>query len=150
MTAPGDRPPRRGWRRVFEPGELRAALDAFRYLARARILHARFPASRLIERLRAPADGPRPARLDADSRERMRRALIAVSRRMPWRSDCMIQSLAARMWLDRLGVPCAFRLGATRGPEGIAAHAWIEVDGHVVTGGRAVGRMAAFMETNGD
>ena len=113
MTAPGDRPPRRGWRRVFEPGELRAALDAFRYLARARILHARFPASRLIERLRAPADGPRPARLDADSRERMRRALMAVSRRMPWRSDCMIQSLAARMWLDRLGVPCAFRLGAT-------------------------------------
>lgn len=153
MTGTDDRPPpttRRGWRRLLDGEDLRAALHALRHLTHARLLHARLPASRLIGRLRAAPDGPRTGRLDPEARARMRRTLIAVSRHLPWRSDCMIQSLAARMWLDRLGVPCTFRLGAARGPDGLAAHAWIEVEGEVVTGGRAVGRMAAFAPTDPD
>lgn len=135
---------------MLDAAERRAAARALRYLVAARLLHARLPASALIARLSAAPDGPRPARLTGAERERMRRALAGMSRRLPWRSDCMIQSLAARMWLDALGVPCRFRLGAARGAEGLAAHAWVEVDGAVVTGGRAVGRMAAFAPADPD
>jgi hypothetical protein len=72
------------------------------------------------------------------------------SRRLPWRSDCLIQSLAARLWLDHAGIPCSFRLGAGRGPDGLHAHAWIEVNGVVATGGRAVSGLAGFAAPSPD
>src|SRR4029453_4337463 len=38
-------------------------------------------------------------------------AIVRASSRVPWRSDCLVQALAARSWLDRLGGGQFFLLG---------------------------------------
>ncbi|WP_177236388.1 lasso peptide biosynthesis B2 protein [Albimonas pacifica] len=125
-----------------------ALIPALWWMLRAQRLYRALPASELLRRLRAPA---RARAADAAAAgfgpgdgERMRVALARIGRRLPGRADCMVQSLAARMWLDRRGVPFAFRLGMRRGPAGLGAHAWIEVGGRVVTGGLAVQDFADF------
>ncbi len=59
-----------------------------------------------------------------------------VAARLPWRADCLVQALAARRWLARLGHQTTLSLGSRRGAEGqFLAHAWLEWEGLVVTGG---------------
>ena len=80
----------------------------------------------------------------ADSSSSPRRTIIdrvsiAVSRvapALPWRADCLVQSLAARRWLRSAGVPCSLIVGVRREGEELLSHAWLEIDGHVVIGGR--------------
>ena len=136
---------------MSSPDKRRAARDVFAlipalwWMLRAQRLHRALPASELLRRLRAPAPAATPdARFGPEDGERMRVALARIGRRLPGRADCMVQSLAARMWLERRGVPFAFRLGMRRGPAGLGAHAWIEVDGRVVTGGLSVQDFADF------
>lgn len=108
------------------------ALTALGWLLAAKLLHLTRPTPALLRRLRRPAQ----LRSGAQAPGHMRWALSAVSRRLPWRSDCLIQSLAGKLWLDARGVPCALRLGVRRDDAGgLSAHAWIEVDGVPVTGG---------------
>lgn len=115
---------------------------ALPWLLRAKALHLRRPAPALLRRLRAPApSGPPRRALDPAL---MRWALAAWSRRLPWRSDCLVQSLAARLWADRARVPATFRLGARRTPSGLLAHAWVEIDGVVASGGQAVSALVPF------
>ena len=92
----------------------------------------------------APA-APRAVSLSRAEAERLRWALVAAARRVPWRSDCLVQSIAARLWLDRMGVENEFRLGIQRMPEGLLAHAWVEVGGIPVTAGRAPPTLAEFL-----
>ncbi len=120
-------------------------IPALFWMRRAQRLHRSLSAPELLRRLRAP--GPEAAAgtdFDREDGERMRVALARIGRRLPGRSDCLVQSLAARMWLERRGVPFVFRLGMRRGPAGLGAHAWIEVNGQVVTGGLSVGDFADF------
>lgn len=113
-------------------------------LVAARLLHAALGAPDLRARLADNADRRRERLTDA-RRDDIRRAIAGVSRRLPWRSDCMIQALAARLWLDSLGAPSALRLGARRGEGGeMEAHAWLLSDGVPVTGGALDGPFAAF------
>jgi hypothetical protein len=63
-----------------------------------------------------------------------------VAHRLPWRSDCLVQALAARRWLGAAGIATRLMLGARKSPSGLLeAHAWLTVagaaDGVVVTGG---------------
>ena len=64
-------------------------------------------------------------------------SVAAVSRRLPFRSTCLVESLAVDAMLRRRGVPCEIRFGV-RPPEGgtLSAHAWVEHDGAVVFGAR--------------
>jgi hypothetical protein len=49
---------------------------------------------------------------------------------------CLAQALAARFLLGRRGLPALLRVGVTRAGSGrVQAHAWMETDGRVVTGG---------------
>lgn len=58
-----------------------------------------------------------------------------VARRLPWRSDCLIQALAARRWLSASGMDSVIRIGARKSDEnGFEAHAWLTVGDTVVTG----------------
>jgi hypothetical protein len=64
-------------------------------------------------------------------------AVVAVARRLPTRTTCLMEALAAEAMLRRRGCACDLRFGV-RAPGGgsgaLAAHAWIEHQGAVVLG----------------
>ena len=111
------------------------------YLARARALHARTPAQKIFARLRANTS---PGRATPPDPALMGWALQAWGKRVPWRADCLVQALAARLWLERSGTQSVLRLGARRVGGGILAHAWLEVDGTPVSGGAPSPALAMF------
>jgi Transglutaminase-like superfamily len=75
--------------------------------------------------------------------ERVRWAVMACARRVPWRALCFEQGLAAQFMLRRRGVPATLHYGAAHDEErGLAAHVWVK-DGDVdVTGGEVAARFA--------
>ncbi|MFO7856327.1 MAG: lasso peptide biosynthesis B2 protein [Paracoccaceae bacterium] len=115
---------------------------AFAYLVRAAWLHRSLGTTDLLARLQAASAATDP--LPTGRRREIGRALAGLSRRMPWRSDCLVQALAARLWLDALGAHSELRLGAWREDDAVAAHAWLLSDGEVVTGGRLDPKIAPF------
>jgi len=75
--------------------------------------------------------------------ERLLAAVEAVSRRLLPRRPCLTQALTARLLLGWRGArPTELRIGVAHGPdEGLNAHAWLERDGRVLTGGAASPRV---------
>lgn len=67
--------------------------------------------------------------------ERVAFAVPVMGLRVPWRSDCVVQALAARRWLARYRIAAALRIGVRKDGPSIAAHAWLTAGGRVVTGG---------------
>ena len=68
--------------------------------------------------------------------ERVRVAIVRASSRLPWRSDCLVQALAARSWLHRLGVETSLCIGVPEEQrERFEAHAWLMHGKTVITGG---------------
>lgn len=62
-------------------------------------------------------------------------AVRVVSRFIP-SATCLAQALALQTLLSREGIHSDLAIGVARGDEsGIAAHAWLEVDGTVMIGG---------------
>lgn len=62
--------------------------------------------------------------------------LALLGRKLPWRSDCLVQALAGQRWLASLGIAGVIRIGAqTPGPGAFAAHAWLVVGEKIITGG---------------
>ncbi len=102
----------------------------------ARVRHATRPAGDIIEALQragrpAPGVAPDPADL-----ARRSWAIAAVAARVPWRSDCLIQAMAADRWLRRDRLETEFFIGVATGADsGFGAHAWLRSGGCVVTGG---------------
>ncbi|WP_245516003.1 lasso peptide biosynthesis B2 protein [Ancylobacter aquaticus] len=68
----------------------------------------------------------------ADAREqiiRVRWAIRAVARRMPFRALCLEQGLSARMMLNRRSLPTTLFYGVMKGAEGqLMAHLWVRSD----------------------
>jgi hypothetical protein len=64
-------------------------------------------------------------------------AVSAASRWLPWRSDCLIQTMAATRWLRRKGYSPSFHLGVVteESRDGLEAHAWLSLDGEIIVGG---------------
>lgn len=108
-------------------------------LALARRTLGRAPSSELTK-LAARQDGREPAAaLDDENRRLLERVTIAIRRaahRVPWRSDCLVQALAAQRWLAAKGIAAQLNLGARKGESAdFAAHAWLCVGDLIVTGG---------------
>lgn len=62
--------------------------------------------------------------------------IALLGRRLPWRSDCLVQALAAQSWLADLGVASEIRVGVEVPQQGgFAAHAWLVSGGQIITGG---------------
>lgn len=78
---------------------------------------------------------------------RIARVAFAIPRaaaRVPWRATCLVQALAAKRWLERLGVASRLKLGARKtGEQALDAHAWLEAGGRIVVGGD-IGDYAEF------
>lgn len=114
----------------------RDLLRAVCELAIARIALARLSTKDLLGlRLEeAPTDAPPPLV------DRVAFAIPRVAARLPWRSDCLVQALAARSWLARQGVATSLVMGVRKDrPDDLAAHAWLMAGDQVVTGGDVAG-----------
>lgn len=83
--------------------------------------------------------------------QRVRWALSATSRRVPWRSVCFDQAVAAKWMLRRRALPSTLYLGVARDAQReMLAHAWLRCGDVYVTGAPQHQRftvVATFAET---
>ena len=119
---------RREWHDI-----LRASLE----LARARSLIQTFDPRTLASAQQAPHIDPPKTLLD-----RVAWAVPAAASRVPWRSDCLVQALAAQNWLHAEGLQTQMHVGVAR-DEPFTAHAWLTCGNRVITGGE-VARFVPF------
>ena len=144
---------RRGWssrpRRLLSRDGARVA-EAVAYLALARVAVIALPFRVLARRLGVRhAETPATAGTHPASR-RIAWAIAAAARRVPWRSECLEQAIAAKAMLRRRGIASTLYLGMTRDPVG--AHAWLRVGDMNVTGGPDVASyavVASFADIDG-
>ncbi|HEX2763960.1 MAG TPA: lasso peptide biosynthesis B2 protein [Allosphingosinicella sp.] len=81
--------------------------------------------------------GGRPAaRNDAAKVRRVRWAVEAWARRVPWRAVCFQRGLAVHLMLRRRGIASVMRYGVADLPDkGLQAHVWVDVGEDTVIGG---------------
>lgn len=59
-----------------------------------------------------------------------------IARAVPWRSDCLVQALAAQHWLAAEGIESEIVIGVERPDDAeFGAHAWLKCGDAIVTGG---------------
>ena len=109
-------------------------------LLAARIRLSTVAAEKILRELKAPlAARPQQQRTPVASVdvERLSRAIAVAAQHVPWRSDCLIQVMAADRWLRRHHLYPEFYLGVAKDEQGVfAAHAWLRYGDLTVTGGR--------------
>jgi len=108
---------------------------AVKELLVARIRHATQPVGKTLRELQ-----DKGMQSDGDTRRevdllRLSWAIGAAAARIPWRSDCLLQAMAADRWLRRCGMQPEFFLGVTKDAGGqLEAHAWLRCGDAMVTG----------------
>lgn len=131
----------RSWRaraRIVQglPWSDRALLaETYVALGVARLMVLTLPFRWIAARLDAPASGGGEWDGAPETTDRIARALAVVSRRTPWRSNCLARALACRMMLARRGVSSTLVLGVDKQGDRMEAHAWLECGGRILTGG---------------
>jgi hypothetical protein len=108
-------------------------LEAVWQLARARLRLALRPVGTILAELgggpvvMTPATGAVEAGLG--------RAVASAAARVPWRSDCLLQAMAASAMLANRSISSHVCIGVRRTPAGtMEAHAWLVANGGIVTG----------------
>ena len=82
--------------------------------------------------------------MDAAERERIVWAVNGVSRKIMPSRRCLVRALSVQWFLRRAGVPAELCIGARKSAEGrLNAHAWVELDGQVIIGGKESPRLYA-------
>lgn len=64
----------------------------------------------------------------------LRRVILSVSRRTPWRSMCFEQAITASLILKVLGISHQISFGLNTDNDKLKAHAWLKVNDIWVTG----------------
>ena len=101
-------------------------------LARARHEHHRKPIKTVLQRFEG-TDARRLA--TAGEAELIGWAITAAAARVPWRSDCLLQAMAASMWLDRTQLGYSLNIGVRKNAaDELEAHAWLTSGDMTVTG----------------
>lgn len=118
----------------------RAAARALAELAWARLRHLRLPVASIHQLNRRSATGGRApeAALAGDSSviDTVAHVIPRVAYRLPWRSDCLPQAMAAQHWLDCRGIATSIVIGVdSQGNGEFASHAWLQYGDRIVTGG---------------
>lgn len=111
-------------------------LQAFVRLIRARSAFERLKAADIRSRNAAAARCDRPDAADELLADRIGFIIPRLAKRLPWRSDCLIQAIAAQDWLAHHCMGSEIRIGVER-PQGgpFAAHAWLVRRQKIMTGG---------------
>ena len=104
-------------------------------VARLGIVGLQFPVVRRALDRGVRMIGSSLVRTSANPVSRIGWAIAAAARRLPFRSTCLLESLAADAMLRRRGYASEIRFGV-QPPSGgaLAAHAWVEHEGAVVIG----------------
>lgn len=125
--------------RKLSQAEKRLIPGAFLLLLWAKCVVALLPAGRYLP---APlSEVPPPAGI-SESQKNYAAMVCGVieglSRRLPWRSTCLVQALAGNRMLTRRGIPAVIHLGISKHPENgkLGAHAWLSAGETVLLGGR--------------
>jgi hypothetical protein len=78
-----------------------------------------------------------PGRGGAVKPAKIRWAVDAWGRRVPWKAVCFQRGLAAHIMLRRRGLNSILHYGVARKEEeGLSAHVWVSLDGTILLGGR--------------
>ncbi|MDX1401964.1 MAG: lasso peptide biosynthesis B2 protein [Kiloniellales bacterium] len=106
----------------------------------ARIRFSIVGAQRILRELRVPLPVScrhRETPLAKIDVRRLSWAIAVAAKHVPWRSNCLIQVMAADRWLRRYHLGPNFYLGVARDEQGLlTGHAWIRFGDITVTGGR--------------
>ena len=122
------------WRRAgtLSPGQWNALRTAIWLLGRARIEHSRKPIKDVLQRFET-IGARRPA--TSGEAELIGWAIASAAARVPWRSDCLVQAMAASMWLDRAERGYKLNIGVRKNAaDQLEAHAWLTSGNLTVTG----------------
>ncbi len=117
-------------------------LEAAARLFVARLTIALLPFRTIARRL-GTQGGESPRDEPHGTARRIRWAVAAISRRAPWRCECLEQAVAAKMMLRARRIPSTLYLGVEPG-DAAKAHAWLRSGSLFVTGGDASGRFAVL------
>jgi hypothetical protein len=128
-------------------------LEAFAALLTARCALALLPVRWIFRWLESPVRAaPASAGADADSPdnvERIRWAVLTVSRYGPLSFVCFPQALAAHAMLRRRGIVSIMHYGVRRSADRqLRAHTWLEVDHRMLLGGESALLFAPIHSTN--
>ena len=115
--------------------DVRSIARAAAELLLARIFLS-FASGRAIASLAALSESPPSLGSDVPyDLQRIAFLIPRVGARLPWRTDCLVQALAARRWLKGLGYEAILHLGTRQHSGVFDAHAWVTWRGTVVSGG---------------
>ena len=117
----------------------RFVATAVKELALARLRHATTPIDAIFYDLRQHPSDPVPdecAALGSADLRRLSWAIAAAAARVPWRSDCVLQAMAAQRWMRRYHCGGDFFVGVRKDPQGaLLSHAWLRRGDLTITGG---------------
>ena len=110
----------------------RALMKAVWLLAAARWQHMTRPIESVLTDFDNPSNGE--AATDKEA-ELVGWAITSAAARVPWRSDCLLQAMAAARWLEALDRSYSLSIGVRKGDTGsIEAHAWLTSSQNTITG----------------
>jgi hypothetical protein len=113
--------------------------EAVRELALAALTLKVRPFARVARDLTRPAGSAVVGDPDLLSK-RVRWAVLAASKRVPWRSVCFDQAIAAQRLLGRRGITADLVYGVRKSEQGLDAHVWLRLaSGWIVVGGEQAG-----------
>ena len=116
-------------------------------LVLAKLIVRFVPAPRLVEwTSRPPRRISRFAQWEVAS---ISSAVESVGARRWMQARCLPRALAAQAMLRRRGIASRLCLGVAREPDGLEAHAWVELAQDVVVGGGEAPRFTRLVEFGG-
>ena len=118
------------------------------------LLHASFAfrtfAARDLPRNNATAHARGSITPETHQLHRMAYVIPRIARRLPWRSDCLIQAMAGQRWLTGDKIASDIQIGVQRaGSDGLAAHAWL-VSHDIIVAGGDISRYEVLLESAPD
>ena len=119
----------------------RLVVEAVLMLGVARLLVITVPF-----RVMAPwlSRAPETDSFDEELLRRVRWAVTAAARNVPWNAVCLPQAMAAKAMLARRGCGSSFHLGTGLDTQGkLIAHAWLVSGGTVVVGAAGISGVTA-------
>ena len=121
--------------RSLAPGQLPMIPEAIWLTGWYRFRILRFPFSRLSPRIGTLGRETSPDAETAPVVMQVRQIVRAVSARMPWTCNCMVQALTMKKMLSRRGIPTTLYMGVAPDEKGgMEAHAWLRCGNRYISG----------------
>ncbi len=86
-----------------------------------------------LRRVPASSGDQQPTPVSLQRARHYARWIETASRGYPWGVHCLERSTLLHLWLRRDGMPSELRIGVRRQGRGVAAHAWVELAGTIVS-----------------